>query len=153
MREAAPVKIIEGLLAQGAQISAYDPEAAEEARKVFDSRIRVTGNNYDFVEGADALVLATEWQAFRNPNFEQMKRLMRTPVVFDGRNIYDPARMRQLGFTYYAVGKPWDGNKLRITAVRSRNPRYLVLFNGDGAAQNPLTALSFVVADQKLSID
>ena len=105
MRDAPSIRIIESLLSDGATISAYDPEAMEEAKKLFGSRIQLTSNNYGCVEGADALLLITEWQAFRNPNFERIKKTMRQPVVFDGRNIYDPAQVRQLGFTYYSVGR------------------------------------------------
>jgi len=105
MRDAPSIGIIERLLPEGATIAAYDPEAMEEAKKIFGSRIQLTSNNYGCVEGADALLLITEWQAFRNPNFERIKKTMRQPVVFDGRNIYDPAQVRQLGFTYYSVGR------------------------------------------------
>jgi len=105
MRDAPSVKIIEGLLAEGATVIAYDPEAMDEAKKIFDGRIQLVGSNYGCVEGADALLIVTEWQAFRNPNFERMKGMMRQPVIFDGRNIYDPIPLRQLGFTYYSVGR------------------------------------------------
>jgi len=105
MRDAPSVKIIESLLADGATIVAYDPEAMDEAKKIFGARIQLVGNNYGCVEGADALLIVTEWQAFRNPNFERMKSMMRHPVIFDGRNIYDPIPIHQLGFTYYSVGR------------------------------------------------
>ncbi len=105
MRDAPAIKIIEELLAAGATVTAYDPEAMDEAQKIFGSRVKLASTNYGCVEGADALLLITEWQAFRNPNFERMKSLMRQPVIFDGRNIYDPASVRQLGFTYYGVGR------------------------------------------------
>ncbi len=105
MREAPAVDIIEGLLKRGGSVAAYDPEAKEEAERIFGSRIQLARNNYDCLEGADALMLITEWQAFRNPNFERMKSLMRDPVVFDGRNIYSPSQMREMGFTYYSVGR------------------------------------------------
>jgi UDPglucose 6-dehydrogenase len=105
MREAPAIKIIETLLADGATVAAYDPEAMDEAKRIFGGRIQFSSNNYGCIEGADALLLVTEWQAFRNPNFERMKSTMRHPVVFDGRNIYDPAQLRQLGFTYYSVGR------------------------------------------------
>ncbi len=105
MREAPAVDIIEGLLKRGGSVAAYDPEAKEEAERIFGSRIQLAKNNYDCLEGADALMLITEWQAFRNPNFERMKSLMRDPVVFDGRNIYSPSQMREMGFTYYSVGR------------------------------------------------
>jgi UDPglucose 6-dehydrogenase len=105
MREAPSIGIIRQLLEEGASISAYDPEAAEEARRIFGTGIQLCPNNYACLEGADALLLITEWQAFRNPNFERMKGMMRSPVIFDGRNIYEPAHLRQLGFTYYGIGR------------------------------------------------
>jgi UDPglucose 6-dehydrogenase len=105
MRDAPSIKIIEGLLSDGATVVAYDPEAIDEAKKIFGTRIQLASSNYGCVESADALLIVTEWQAFRNPNFERMKAMMRQPVIFDGRNIYDPAHLRQLGFTYYSVGR------------------------------------------------
>ena len=105
MRDAPALKIIESLLSEHATITAYDPEALDEAKRIFGTRIQLASNNYGCVEGADALLLITEWQAFRNPNFERMKNIMRQPVIFDGRNIYDPGQVRQLGFTYYSVGR------------------------------------------------
>jgi UDPglucose 6-dehydrogenase len=105
MRDAPSIRVIEELLADGATIAAYDPEAMDEGRRIFGSRIQFCTNNYGCLEGADALLLATEWQAFRNPNFERMKSLMRQPVLFDGRNIYDPGQLRELGFTYYCIGR------------------------------------------------
>jgi UDPglucose 6-dehydrogenase len=106
MRDAPAITIIESLLDAGASISAYDPEAIDEARRIFGSRIQYCPNNYACLEDADALLLITEWQAFRNPNFERMKNSMRQAVIFDGRNIYDPAHLRGLGFTYYGIGRP-----------------------------------------------
>jgi UDPglucose 6-dehydrogenase len=106
MRDAPSVKIIESLLSDGAVVAAYDPEASQEAKNVFGTRIQLATNNYGCVEDADALLVVTEWQAFRNPNFDRIKTIMRDPVIFDGRNIYDPAHLRQLGFTYYSVGRP-----------------------------------------------
>jgi len=105
MREAPSVDIIEGLLDRGATVSAYDPEAADQARQVFGSRIELAPNNYACVEGADALLVVTEWQAFRNPDFDRIKDAMLSPAVFDGRNIYSPDVMREMGFTYYGVGR------------------------------------------------
>jgi len=105
MRDAPAITIIENLLSDGASIVAYDPEAVDEAKKLFNTRIQLASSNYGCVEGADALLIVTEWQAFRNPNFERMKAMMRHPVIFDGRNIYDPAQLRQLGFAYYSVGR------------------------------------------------
>jgi len=105
MRDAPSVSIIESVLERGATVAAYDPEAMEDARQLFGSRIQLCANNYACLEDADSLLLITEWQAFRNPNFERMKRIMRQPVIFDGRNIYDPASLRELGFVYYGIGK------------------------------------------------
>ena len=105
MRAAPSVDIIEGLLAAGAKVAAYDPEAMDEASRIFGNRVIFSNNNYDCLEGADALVLLTEWQVFRNPNFQRMKSLMKSAVIFDGRNVYDPAQMRELGFVYYGVGR------------------------------------------------
>jgi UDPglucose 6-dehydrogenase len=105
MRDAPAIKIIETLLADGAKVIAYDPESMNEAKRIFGDRIELASSNYGCVEGADALLIVTEWQAFRHPNFDRMKDAMRSPVVFDGRNIYDPAQLRDLGFTYYSVGR------------------------------------------------
>ena len=105
MRDAPSIQIVESLLSDGAQITAYDPEAMEEAKKLFGDRIELAASNYGCLEDSDALLLVTEWQAFRNPNFERMKTIMRQPVIFDGRNIYDPAHVRQMGFTYYSIGR------------------------------------------------
>lgn len=105
MRDAPSIKIIDELLKAGASVAAYDPEAMEEGKRIFGSRIQYSTNNYGCLEGADGLLLVTEWQAFRNPNFERMKTIMRQHVVFDGRNIYDPEHLREMGFTYYGMGR------------------------------------------------
>ena len=105
MREAPALKIIDALLADGISVVAYDPEAMDEARRHVGDRIQYATNNYGCLEGADALVVVTEWQVFHNPNFERMKAMMRDAVVFDGRNIFDPDHIRQLGFTYYGIGR------------------------------------------------
>jgi UDPglucose 6-dehydrogenase len=105
MRDAPSIPIIENLLAAGANIIAYDPAAMDEAKRIFGGRISLASNNYNCLESADALLLITEWQAFRNPNFERMKSMMRQPLIFDGRNIYDPQQVRELGFTYYSIGR------------------------------------------------
>ena len=105
MREAPSITIINRLLDAGAKIKAHDPEAMDEAKKFFGDRIEYIKDNYDVVKDADALVIITEWNEFRRPNFEKMKSLMKTPVIFDGRNIYDPVEMRNIGFTYYGIGR------------------------------------------------
>ena len=106
MREAPSIVIVNRLLDMGAEIAAHDPVAMEEAKKVFGDRITYYHINYEALEGADALLLATEWNEFRRPNFERMKSLMKAPVIFDGRNIYNPAEMKKLGFDYASIGRP-----------------------------------------------
>jgi UDPglucose 6-dehydrogenase len=105
MREAPAIAIIERLLALGAKIRAYDPEADDTARRIFGNRITICEKSYDALDGADALALVTEWNTFREPDFGKMKSLMRSPVVFDGRNIYSREQMRNLGFTYFSIGR------------------------------------------------
>jgi UDPglucose 6-dehydrogenase len=105
MREAPAIVIIERLLALGATVRAYDPEAGETARHIFGHRITICEKSYDALDGADALALVTEWNTFREPDFARMKRLMRSPVVFDGRNVYSPEQMRRFGFTYFSIGR------------------------------------------------
>jgi UDPglucose 6-dehydrogenase len=105
MREAPAILIIERLLAAGATVRAYDPEAGLTARRIFNSRISLCEKSYDALTGADALAIVTEWNEFREPDFAKMRRLMRSPVVFDGRNIYSPEQMRTLGFTYFSIGR------------------------------------------------
>jgi len=105
MREAPSIIVIESLLKDGAQIQACDPEANGEAKKIFGERIHYAKRNYDALRGADALIVVTEWNEFRRPNFQRIKELLKKPVVFDGRNIYDPTEMRKMGFTYYSIGR------------------------------------------------
>ena len=105
MRDAPAITIIESLLGAGARVQAFDPEAMEEARKMFGDRIQYTHRNYDALHGAAALLIVTEWNEFRRPDFARVKNLLAEPVIFDGRNIYDPADLRKLGFTYYSIGR------------------------------------------------
>jgi UDPglucose 6-dehydrogenase len=105
MREAPAIPIIERLLEKGARIRAFDPAAAPVAKKIFDSRIALCERSYDALNGADALAIVTEWNEFREPDFDKMKSLLKSPVVFDGRNIYTPEQMRALGFTYFSIGR------------------------------------------------
>jgi len=106
MREAPAIPIIEGLLARGARVRAFDPEARDVARKLFGSRITYAKHAYDALKDADALLVVTEWNEFREPDFKKMKRAMKQPVIFDGRNIYNPQQVRALGFTYSSIGRP-----------------------------------------------
>jgi UDPglucose 6-dehydrogenase len=105
MREAPAIVIIEGLLAEGAIVRAHDPEASNTAKRLFGDRIVFCSRSYDALEGADALAVVTEWNTFREPDFKMMRERMRSPVVFDGRNIYSPEHMRALGFTYFSMGR------------------------------------------------
>ncbi len=105
MRDAPSVTVVESLLKAGAQVQAYDPEAMGEAKKLFGKRIRYSSRNYDALKGADALLIVTEWNEFRRPNFQHIKDLLKNSVIFDGRNIYDPGELRRLGFTYYSIGR------------------------------------------------
>lgn len=105
MREAPAIEIIEGLIGKGARVQVTDPVAAEVARKLLGDRVVFCPGPYEAIEGADAVCLVTEWNEFRHPDFERMKRLMRTPVIFDGRNVFDPAAMRERGFVYYGIGR------------------------------------------------
>ncbi|HEV2983615.1 MAG TPA: UDP-glucose/GDP-mannose dehydrogenase family protein [Vicinamibacterales bacterium] len=105
MREAPAIPIIEGLLARGAKVKAYDPAAAPVAARIFGGRIALCDKSYDALSGADALAVVTEWNEFREPDFEKMRTLLKAPVVFDGRNIYSPEHMRALGFTYVSIGR------------------------------------------------
>ncbi len=105
MREAPAIGIIEGLLAGGATVRAYDPKAEKWARRVFGDRIRLCARALEAVKGADALIVVTEWNEFREPEFEKLKARMRRPAVFDGRNIYNPQTVRALGFHYEGIGR------------------------------------------------
>ncbi len=105
MREAPAIPLIEGLLAAGAKVHAYDPEASKNAKGIFGSRVTFPTKSYDALKGADALAIVTEWNEFRRPDFERMRTLMRSPVIFDGRNLFEPAEMKQHGFTYYSIGR------------------------------------------------
>ncbi|MEO5897492.1 MAG: UDP-glucose/GDP-mannose dehydrogenase family protein [Vicinamibacterales bacterium] len=106
MREAPAVPLINGLIKAGARVQAYDPEAMKVAKSIFGTKIGYAENNYAALTGADALVLVTEWNEFREPDFVRMKKLMREPVVFDGRNIYNPEQIKAQGFQYFSIGRP-----------------------------------------------
>ena len=105
MREAPAITIIDRLLTLGARVRAYDPEAIETARAIFGNRVTLCDKQYDPLVGADALVLVTEWNTFREPDFDRIRSLLRSPIVFDGRNLYSPEQMRALGFTYISIGR------------------------------------------------
>lgn len=113
MREAPSLVTIPGLLELGATVAAHDPVAMEEAERHFGDRISYHDNNYDPLVGADALLIHTEWLPYRRPDFVRMKEALLNPLVFDGRNLFPPERMREAGFEYYSVGRQAvlpDGN-------------------------------------------
>jgi UDPglucose 6-dehydrogenase len=107
MREAPSRVLIEALWAAGASVRAYDPVAMPEARRIYGERadFSLVADAPAALAGADALAIVTEWQEFRSPDFDHMRATLRTPVIFDGRNLYDPALMLRQGFTYYAIGR------------------------------------------------
>jgi UDPglucose 6-dehydrogenase len=105
MREAPSLTVIEGLLKAGAKVQVHDPEALAEAGRLFGDHVSYHAINYDALGGADALLILTEWNEFRRPDFARMKRLLKQPVIFDGRNLYEPADMRELGFVYHSIGR------------------------------------------------
>ena len=109
MREAPAIAMIEHLNDKGAKVLAHDPEALKEAEKIFGDRLDkdlfLFEKRYDALEGADALIIMTEWNAFREPDFYLIKEALNCPVIFDGRNLYDPARMKKLEIDYYSIGR------------------------------------------------
>ncbi len=110
MREAPAINLIDGLIAAGATIHAHDPEALHEAERRFGGHVGkeiiLLDKRYEALEQADGLVIMTEWNQFREPDFNLIKELLKTPVIFDGRNLYDPARMKKQGFDYFSIGRP-----------------------------------------------
>jgi UDPglucose 6-dehydrogenase len=96
--------LIDRLLAAKAIVLAHDPVAQENVQAIYGDKITCCPHHYDTLDGADALAIVTEWNEFRNPDFEYLKHKMKQPVIFDGRNLYEPKRMRELGFTYSGIG-------------------------------------------------
>jgi UDPglucose 6-dehydrogenase len=105
IREAPSLQIINALLKEGAVLRVHDPEAMQQAKSVLGSTVKYFDNNYDALKGSSGLIVITEWSEFRRPDFGRIKSLMKSPVVFDGRNIYEPARLRGEGFVYYGIGR------------------------------------------------
>lgn len=105
MRMAPSITIINALLGFGAKIKVYDPKGFEQAKKVFGDRVIYANNSYDALKDADCMLLLTEWNEFRRPDFDRIKGLMKSPVIFDGRNQYDAERLKQRGFEYHCIGK------------------------------------------------
>ncbi len=105
MRDAPSIDLVEALVAAGAKVQAFDPEAMTVARKLFGGRISYADSSYEALTGADGLAIVTEWNEFREPDFARMRKLMRAPIIFDGRNLYAPDHMKAQGFTYYSIGR------------------------------------------------
>jgi UDPglucose 6-dehydrogenase len=105
MREAPAIPLIESLLAAGAKVQAYDPEAIRVAKGIFGDKVTYAATNYDALKGADALAIVTEWNEFRRPDFQRMRSLMRAPLIFDGRNLFTPEQMKQQEFAYHSIGR------------------------------------------------
>ena len=107
MREAPSRTMLEALWSMGASVSAYDPAAMEETRRIYGERadLQLVDGPMDALKGADALLIVTEWKVFRSPNFDTMKSLLKAPLIFDGRNLYEPRAMREMGFDYLPIGR------------------------------------------------
>ena len=105
VREAPAVYVAGKVMAQGATVNAFDPAAMDEAKKAID-RVNYFKNSYDACKDADLVIICTEWNEFRDLNLSKIKELMRTPNLYDTRNIYDPTAVRKLGFTYISTGRP-----------------------------------------------
>jgi UDPglucose 6-dehydrogenase len=105
MREAPAIPIVQGLIDKGAKVQVYDPAAMKVARTIFGSKVHYALKSYDALRGAEALAIITEWHEFREPDFPRMRKLMKTPVIFDGRNLYQPQHMKAHGFIYNSIGR------------------------------------------------
>ncbi len=106
VRESAALYFVDEFFRKGAKVTAFDPEAMGNFKKeIANKKIVCAKNQYEALKGADALLILTEWMQFRNPDFERMKKLMKTPVIFDGRNLYDPISMEEAGFKYFCIGR------------------------------------------------
>ncbi|HET8713915.1 MAG TPA: UDP binding domain-containing protein, partial [Gemmatimonadales bacterium] len=107
MREAPSRVLLERLWAAGARVRAFDPAAMKETRRIYGERADLTlcHRARETLEGADALAIVTEWKEFRSPDFDYLKQQLKAPVIFDGRNLYDPGMMKKQGFKYYAIGR------------------------------------------------
>jgi UDPglucose 6-dehydrogenase len=105
IREAPALELIDALLAGGATVTAFDPEAMDNVKAIYKDRIQFTDNQYDALQAADALVIVTEWSEFRNPDFNKIKASLKAAVIFDGRNVYTLEKMKELGFHYESIGR------------------------------------------------
>jgi UDPglucose 6-dehydrogenase len=106
IRESPALTLIDDLLAAGASVRAHDPQAAPNVKALYGDRVAFADHMYDAADGADALVVVTEWHEYRNPDFARLRKLLKTPALFDGRNVWAPEEVRGLGFTYAGIGRP-----------------------------------------------
>lgn len=120
IREAPALYIIEELLKAGAEVTAFDPEAMNNVKKLLGTKITFTENHYDALNNADALVIATEWQLFRNPDFDKITAALKNKVIFDGRNLYDNQTMKELGYAYYSIGREAVTPSLTLPSPKER---------------------------------
>ena len=104
MRESPALTLLDGILEAGGAVRAHDPKAMGVARELYGDRLYYAADPYDALAGADALVILTEWLVYRNPDFDRIRALLRTPLVFDGRNLWDPDRLTRQGFEYHGIG-------------------------------------------------
>ena len=107
MRMSPAITIINALLEHGGKVQAYDPKGFEQAKTIWKEKITYAKSSYEALEGADCMLLLTEWNEFRRPDFDKIKDMLKTPVIFDGRNQYDAERMKQRGFEYICVGRKY----------------------------------------------
>ena len=105
IRESPAIVLIDLLLEAGASVVVHDPQGLKNLEKLYGNRIEYREDEYEPLTGADALIIVTEWNEFRTPNFERMKSLMKRPIIFDGRNLYDLDQVEQAGFEYYSIGR------------------------------------------------
>lgn len=105
IREAPALYLIDNFLREGANVFAYDPEAMENVKKVYNGKIHFGNDHYEVLKHADALVICTEWSVFRTPDFDRVKKLMKAKLIFDGRNLYSKEQMKEFGFTYFSIGR------------------------------------------------
>ncbi|WP_276133596.1 UDP-glucose dehydrogenase family protein [Polluticoccus soli] len=115
IREAPALELIQDLLDAGAEVTAFDPEAMENVKRIFGEKITFAKDQYDGLEGTDALIIVTEWSEFRNPNFERIIQSLKYPMVFDGRNVYTLEKMQELGFYYESIGRKTVHENIRYT--------------------------------------
>jgi len=106
IREAPALSIIAALLQEGATVTAYDPEAVQHVQQVLGTKIGYASSQYQALEGADALIIATEWSEFRTPDFERIEKLLPSKLIFDGRNLFEVAKMQSMGYCYISIGRP-----------------------------------------------